>query len=280
MKKLAVFICAVSLSILSLAQTSGFSYQAVVRNYSGELLKNRNIGVRVTILKGSTSGMQVYSETHTTSTNANGLITLEIGSVYPTTFAVINWADGPYFLKTDTDPNGGTGYSITGTSQLLSVPYALWAVKAGNGFSGNYQDLTNKPNLSVVATTGNFTDLLNLPILVSLSRSPMSGDMVYYDGAGWQTLGRGSNGQTLRLDNGLPKWAEPGYSLPIITTLQVTDVMQTAAKSGGNIVNAGFSEITARGVCWSVNQNPTVADSKTSEGSGTGGVSLVGLLVC
>ncbi|MEI6750602.1 MAG: hypothetical protein WCM93_15705, partial [Bacteroidota bacterium] len=60
-------------------------------------------------------------------------------------FSDINWANGPYFLKTETDPSGGTNYTISGASQLLSVPYALYSEKAANGFSGDYNDLTNKP---------------------------------------------------------------------------------------------------------------------------------------
>jgi hypothetical protein len=95
--------------------------------------------------------------------------------------------------------------------------------------------------------------------------------LLFHKGTGWDLLRKGINGQTLRLNNGWPVWGEPGYALPIVATLPVTDVMQTAATCGGNIVNTGFSDVIARGVCWSVNQNPTTSDSKTNEGSGTGG---------
>ncbi|MBP5412658.1 MAG: fibrobacter succinogenes major paralogous domain-containing protein [Bacteroidales bacterium] len=86
-------------------------------------------------------------ETHTTVTNANGLMTLQIGggTVMNGDFASIDWANGPYFLKTETDPTGGTNYTIEGTQQMLSVPYALYAGHAANGFSGDYNDLTNVP---------------------------------------------------------------------------------------------------------------------------------------
>jgi hypothetical protein len=106
--------------------------------------------------------------------------------------------------------------------------------------------------------------------LVKLLKNPQAGDIIYNNGTNWELLTRGTNGQTLRLDNGMPKWGEPGYALPMVTTSAVTDVLQTAAKCGGNIVATGFSNITARGVCWSTNQNPTIADSKTSDGAGIG----------
>ena len=121
------------------------SYQAVVRNASGVLVQNTGIGMRISILQGSETGMAVYSETLTTTTNANGLVSVEIGG--GAGFDAINWSDGPYFIKTETDPAGGTYYTITGVSQLLSVPYAMRAKTAENGFSGNYNDLTNTPVL-------------------------------------------------------------------------------------------------------------------------------------
>jgi hypothetical protein len=89
-------------------------------------------------LQGSSTGTVAYSETQTISTNANGLVSLEIGSGSPLagTFAGINWATGPYFIKTETDPTGGTTYSITGTSQLMSVPYALFSASGTTGAQG------------------------------------------------------------------------------------------------------------------------------------------------
>ena len=123
-----------------------FTYQAVVRNESNTLVRG-TVGVRVSILQGGVDGTVVYQETHTTTTNINGLMTLEIGggTVVNGDFATIDWATGPYFLKTETDPDGGTNYTIEGTQQLLSVPYALYAGSAANSFSGDYNDLTNVP---------------------------------------------------------------------------------------------------------------------------------------
>ncbi|MBL3549816.1 beta strand repeat-containing protein [Chryseobacterium sp. KMC2] len=110
------------------------SYQAVMRNGVGQLLSNQAIAVKVSILQGSPAGAEVYSERLTGNTNTNGLISLEIGTgtIITGTFASINWSSGNYYLKTETDPAGGTNYTITGTSQLLSVPYAMYAKTAGN----------------------------------------------------------------------------------------------------------------------------------------------------
>ena len=126
-----------------------FTYQAVVRNASNSLVANAPVGVRVSILQGGVNGTLVYMETQTGVTNANGLITLQIGggNVQQGAFADIDWANGSYFLKTETDPNGGTNYSITSTQQMLSVPYALYSKEAGNGFSGDYNDLVNVPQI-------------------------------------------------------------------------------------------------------------------------------------
>lgn len=131
-----------------------FSYQAVVRDASNQLINSHAVGVRVSVLQGAASGNPVYVETHTVTTNANGLMTLEIGagSVQQGTFTDIDWANGPYFLKTETDPNGGTNYSVTSSQQLLSVPYALFAKEASNAFSGDYNDLTNTPAIPTVPT--------------------------------------------------------------------------------------------------------------------------------
>jgi hypothetical protein len=110
------------------------SYQAVIRDNSNALVTNQIVGMQISILQGSANGTAVYVETQTPTTNSNGLVSIEIGggSVVSGNFATINWANGPYFIKTETDPAGGTNYSITGTSQLLSVPYAQYAEKSGN----------------------------------------------------------------------------------------------------------------------------------------------------
>jgi hypothetical protein len=105
------------------------SYQAVVRNASNELITEAGVGMQISILKDGATGTAVYVERHFPTTNASGLVSLEIGmgTVISGDFAAIDWANGSYFVKTETDVNGGASYTISGTSQLLTVPYALHA---------------------------------------------------------------------------------------------------------------------------------------------------------
>jgi hypothetical protein len=110
------------------------SYQSVIRNSSNVLLAGTQVGIRISVLQGSATGTPVYVETQTANTNGNGLLSIQIGTGTATTgtFAGINWAAGTYFFKTETDPAGGTNYTITGTQEVLSVPYAMYAGKSGD----------------------------------------------------------------------------------------------------------------------------------------------------
>jgi len=153
-KKLYTLLAAISITITTFAQApEKMSYQAVVRDSGDALVTNQVVGMQISFLQGSASGTSVYTETQTPTTNINGLVTLEIGTGTTTDdFTAIDWATGPYFIKTETDPTGGSSYTITGTSQLLSVPYALYAKTAGNVFSGNYNDLSNQPTIPTINT--------------------------------------------------------------------------------------------------------------------------------
>ena len=153
MKKLITMVIMVLSVAVAMAQApEKFTYQAVVRNASNQLVSSQAVGVRISILQGGINGDLAYMETQTAVTNANALMTLQIGggNVLHGIFADIDWANGPYFLKSEIDPNGGTDYSVTSTQQLLSVPYALYAKDAGNGFSGDYNDLANTPAIPTV----------------------------------------------------------------------------------------------------------------------------------
>ncbi|MBN8641352.1 MAG: hypothetical protein J0L86_06005 [Flavobacteriales bacterium] len=128
-------VVALIFTFLAVAQApQKMSYQSVIRNNTGDLVANSPIGLRISILKDSPSGTVVYSETMTNTTNENGLLSIEIGGGTPITgtFAGIDWSTGIFFIKTETDPNGGSNYDVVGTSQLLSVPYALYAQKSKN----------------------------------------------------------------------------------------------------------------------------------------------------
>ncbi len=131
------------------------NYQAVIRNANNDLVSNTIIGMKISVLKTTATGTAVYEETQNPTTNSNGLAVIEIGNgtVVSGSFPNIDWANDLYFVKTETDPLGGTNYSISGTSQLTSVPYALssadnkWAANANgiNNISGNVGVGTNTP---------------------------------------------------------------------------------------------------------------------------------------
>jgi len=161
------------------------SYQAVIRSANNYLVENTVVGMKISILQGTANGTAVYSETHIPTTNSNGLVSIEIGggTVVSGNYSNINWANGPYFIKTETDPAGGTNYTITGTSQFLSVPYSLHAKTADAIIGGitetdpvftawdkDYADLTNKPTLF----SGSYADLTNKPTLFSGSYADLT----------------------------------------------------------------------------------------------------------
>ncbi|MBS1538987.1 MAG: tail fiber domain-containing protein [Bacteroidetes bacterium] len=130
MKKIFILFAGILLSVNVFAQAPNkMSYQAVVRNASNALVAGKAVGIRISILQTSSTGSSIYSETHNPTTNANGLASIEIGggTVTNGTFAAIDWSKGPFFIKTETDPSGGTNYTISATSQLLSVPFAMMA---------------------------------------------------------------------------------------------------------------------------------------------------------
>lgn len=131
---LVIFVLQISFSQAPQKMT----YQAVVRNASNALIANSNVGIQISILQGTANGTAVFVEQHTALTNANGLATMEIGNgnAISGSMAGINWANGPYFLKSEIDPSGNTAYSLTATSQLLSVPYALYAENSGSSIPG------------------------------------------------------------------------------------------------------------------------------------------------
>jgi hypothetical protein len=144
MKKILLSIVAiVTLSLSTFGQApEGFKYQAVVRDAGGLILNNQAVGMRLTVQQGSIGGTAVYTETFSPTTNGYGLVNLEIGTGTTTDdFTMIDWSNGPYFIETASDVTGGTTYVVMGTSQLMSVPYALHSKTADSvvgGTSGHY----------------------------------------------------------------------------------------------------------------------------------------------
>ena len=132
MKQVIYLIAALLLPLCTFAQApQAFSYQAIANNTNGTPVANGNVAVRISVLDNTATGTVLYTETHTKTTNAQGLFNLSIGQGAPTTgaFAAINWGANPKFVKVELDPAGGTNYTTVGTNQFQSVPYALYADK-------------------------------------------------------------------------------------------------------------------------------------------------------
>ncbi len=167
MNKFLSLLSAIFLVVNVWAQApQSFSYQAVVRGVNNVLVANKKVGMKISLLKGSETGAAVYVETHTPTSNDNGLVSIAIGAgtkdASSTDFAFIDWANGPYFVKTETDLAGGTSYSLSSVSQLLSVPYAIHAKTAESIVGGsvlpsggtNGQIITNCDGIPTWTTGG------------------------------------------------------------------------------------------------------------------------------
>lgn len=146
MKKLITLFAFCIISTISFAQIpQQLTYQAVARSSAGAALVSTNISIRISIKDITATGTTLYSETHSATTNQFGLFTLPVGSgtVVSGTFASINWATNAKFMKVEMDPTGGSSYTDMGTSQLLSVPYALVAGSTVNNPALSLNDLTD-----------------------------------------------------------------------------------------------------------------------------------------
>ncbi len=241
----ATLLIAANLSAQSPAK---IGYQAVVRNSSNELMVNTEVGVRIQILQGSESGSVKYNETHTPVTNANGLFSVEIGSgtILSGALEDIDWSDGPYFLQIDIDPAGGTSYTITGKSQIVSVPYAFYAdyaenlaggytetqglgdvIAVNNAANGQIKNVTN-PTDPQDAMTKAFADW----IFSVLGIAPLnfSGTMTDMDGNIYKTVTIGD--QVWMAENLRTTRYSDNTTIPLVT------------------INADWADLTTPAYCW------------------------------
>jgi len=245
MKKILSIFTILFISVSVFAQSpEKLSYQAVVRNAENNLVINQAIGIKISILFDNEAGAVVWSNTHQTpTTNGNGLFSIVFGESHLTQgFADIDWSAGSYFIKAEIDPTGGVNYTITSISQLLSVPYALYAKTAE---TADYNNLSNKPQGTNV------------------------GDIQYWNGTSWNNVAVGLPGQFLQLSStNIPTWIG---TLPTVITLFAEASGMTSGICGAQVTATGSFEVTSRGVCWSLATNPTIGTNNfTVNDSGTG----------
>lgn len=176
--KIAVALLVSASTALAQAPES-FKYQAVVRDASNAILINQAVGMQLIIHQGSASGTAVYTETFSPTSNAYGLVNLEIGTgTTVDNFAAIDWSAGPYYFETMADLTGGTSYSSLGTSQLLSVPYALYSKTAESVMNDQVDDAdadpTNEYNDTLVLN-GNVLELTDGGGTITADLSSLAG---------------------------------------------------------------------------------------------------------
>ncbi|MEM6397079.1 MAG: tail fiber domain-containing protein [Bacteroidota bacterium] len=178
---------------------SGFKFQAVARDAANEAYSNDNIAVRVSLVRGSASGVVAYSERHEVTTTDLGVFDLFIGNGVNLSgdFTAIDWGADSYWIKIDLDPSGGTSYINMGASQLLSVPYALYATESGSGGGGDptdeLQNLIYDPNTGVLTITDGNSVTLNT------GGGGMPQTLNYDPNTGTLTI---SNGNTVNIPSG------------------------------------------------------------------------------
>ena len=164
MKKIVTIVVAILMTANVWAQSPKMmSYQAVVRNSIDALVINSSIGIQISILQNSTTGTAVYVERQFPTTNSNGLVSIEIGNgtVVSGDITTIDWANGPYFVKTEIDLNGGANYTIIGTSQFLSVPYAFYAETTNSASSQSAFHVSGSSSWQAVSGSDTYINWTN-----------------------------------------------------------------------------------------------------------------------
>ena len=248
------------------------NFQSILRNSSGEIVTNKAVNLRISLLAGSANGSNVFTETHAKITDASGLISIEIGmgTLVSGVFNSINWGNQAHFIKLEADFNGGSNYVVLGTQELMSVPYALYAGKTDTTLLNLTSRFSTKLN---VTDTTILSNRINTKLNVTdfpLGTTP--GNIQYWNGTTWVNLSPGLPGQSLIITStGIPSWSGAAY--PTLTTSSVSSITSTSANAGGNISSDGGAAVSARGLVYATISNPTLVNTVLTIGSGTGSFS-------
>ena len=225
------------------------SYQAVVRDADSELLTDQAVGMKISILEDTESGTPVYVETQNPSTNSNGLLSLQVGggTVVSGDITTIDWANHDYFIKTETDPTGGQNYTIAGTSQILSVPYALLSKNVINDL---VDDADNDPsNEYNTGFTFNGTDLE-----ITDGGSVQTVDLSVLDNTNLQAeLDTTQTGAGLATDGTYNANTTANYIAGATALNDADDKLDAQAKVNADAISANNTQISANTTAISTN---------------------------
>lgn len=231
MKKL-ITLLAILLSVIAYSQVpQGFNYQATIRDNNGALIINQNVTFQFSVMQNSQTSPPIYIENQTVATDDLGQVNLTIGTGVPTMgpFSQIDWGNGVSYLGIEL--NTGSGFVAMGTTQLLSVPYALYAQNSNNG----------------------------------ISSGATSGSILYWNGTEWIELSPGQPGQILQINaDNIPTWLTPtGMTAGQLALIQTTSVAigYNSTVVNGNLVNNGNQLILAKGICFSPQPNPSLGNT-------------------
>ena len=244
------------------AQTSDFfNYQTVVRDNVGDILANQNVSFRISILETTDTGASVYTEDHSTTTTNLGLVNFQIGNgaIVSGTFNTIDWSADLHFLQIELDATGGTAYQLIGTSQLISVPYALHAKTASNVSGLESIDEGNGIGLAIIGRNeNNYGDIGIDAVDLSLngSASTTTGATGAYSVAmGLGTTASGSRSITM------------GFAT---TASGISSIaMGSSTTASGNVSTAMGSNTTASGIASTAMGSNTTASGSFSTAMGS-----------
>ena len=250
MKKISTLAVILFTTLTMYCQTPELmSYQAVVRDADSELLADQAVGMKISILEDTASGTPVYVETQNPSTNSNGLLSLQVGAgtVVSGDITTIDWANHDYFIKTETDPTGGENYTIAGTSQILSVPYALLSKNVINDL---VDDADNDPsNEYNTGFTFNGTDLE-----ITDGGSVQTVDLSVLDNTNLQAeLDTTQTGAGLATDGTYSANTTANYIAGATALNDADDKLDTQAKVNADAISANNTQISANTTAISTN---------------------------
>jgi uncharacterized protein (TIGR02145 family) len=319
MKKIYLLFCLLTSSFLLFAQApQGIPYQAIARNAGGVAISNTAVKVRFSIRDSIATGQIKYQETHNPTASALGLFSVNVGlgTVVSGTFSGINWGKNSKFLQVEMDPAGGTTFTDLGTTQMMSVPYALQASSANNWTPTS----SAYGQVNLFNCDGQFQFSPCLPKVTTTTAGAITtvtascGGQVIFDGGAtviakgvcWSTSPNPTVALSTKTSDGTGNGtfnsaitgltpvttyyvrafatnsAGTSYGVQIsfttaavvlasVSTSSIGSLLPVSASGGGVVTSDGGGAVTARGICWSTNQNPTIAlSTKTSNGTGTG----------